>query len=68
MRLNSDSFRPDRSLNKSTITHERKHDSTSIGSNDSRKMIIKKEIDFRVTRGVAGPKDEEMGMQQGHAI
>jgi len=50
--------------NKSTVIHEvTHHDSNSIGSNDSRKMIIKKEVDFRVEHGRAGPGDKELGIQ-----
>lgn len=50
--------------NKSTVIHEvTHHDSNSIGSNDSRKMIIKKEVDFRVERGRAEPGDEDIGIQ-----
>ena len=59
------SFRPDRSANKSTVVHERRHDQNSIGSNDSRKMIIQKEIDFKVTRGDA---DDAQGVDHGRAI
>ena len=48
-------FRSDRSQNKSTVTHQVSHlghhDSNSIESNDSRKMIIKKEVDFKVEHG-----------------
>ena len=40
-----------------------RHDSNSIGSNDSRKMIIKKEVNIKVERdGSSGP-DEEMGIE-----
>jgi len=54
--------RADRSNNKSVITsHEGAHDSNSIESNDSRRMIIKKEVDIRVERAAAGLGDEEMG-------
>lgn len=50
--------------NKSTVVHEvTNHDSNSIGSNDSRKMIIKKEVDFRVEHGKAEPGDEDIGIQ-----
>jgi len=50
--------------NKSTVIHEvTNHDSNSIGSNDSRKMIIKKEVDFRVERERAEPGDEDIGIQ-----
>ena len=55
-RMNSDISPNDRSNNETTITHEGKHDEISIGSNDSRKMIIKKKIDIRVHR-----EDEEAG-------
>ena len=58
-RMNSDISRIDRSNNETTIVHEGKHDEISIGSNDSRKMIIKKKIDIRVQRGEAGQNDEE---------
>lgn len=50
--------------NKSTVVHEvTNHDSNSIGSNDSRKMIIKKEVDFTVEHGKAEPGDEDIGIQ-----
>ena len=49
-RMNSDISPNDRSNNETTIVHEGKHDEISIGSNDSRKMIIKKKIDIRVHR------------------
>ena len=60
-RMNSDISPNDRSNNETTIVHEGKHDEVSIGSNDSRKMIIKKKIDIRVHRGEAGENDEEAG-------
>ena len=58
-KMNSDISPNDRSNNETTIVHEGKHDEISIGSNDSRKMIIKKKIDIRVHRGEAGENDEE---------
>ncbi|KAK0511131.1 hypothetical protein JMJ35_006683 [Cladonia borealis] len=61
-RMNSDISPNDRSNNETTIVHEGKHDDVSIGSNDSRKMIIKKKIDIRVHRGEAGENDEEAGV------
>ena len=60
-RMNSDISPNDRPNNETTIVHEGKHDEVSIGSNDSRKMIIKKKIDIRVHRGEAGENDEEAG-------
>lgn len=48
-----------------------RHDSNSIGSNDSRKMIIKKEVNIRVERDGSSQPDEEMGiepMDAGRAI
>ena len=61
-RMNSDISPNDRSANETTIVHEGKHDEVSIGSNDSRKMIIKKKIDIRVHRGELGENDEEAGV------
>lgn len=51
------------SNNVSTVIHEVGQDSNSIGSNDSRKMIIKKEVDFRVEHGRTDTRDEELGIQ-----
>lgn len=57
---------------KSTIIHEvaGPNDTGSIGSNDSRKMIIKKQVDFRIEHDRIRPGDEELGIQSmdGRAI
>ena len=59
-------FRSDRSQIKSVVnTQEVAHDSNSIESNDSRRMIIKKEIDFKVERADAGRPGEAMGNENG---
>ena len=59
---NDSIFRTHRSQNKSVIaSQEGNHDSGSIESNDSRRMIIKKEIDFKVERDAAPAGDEQMG-------
>ena len=66
-------FRSERSHNKSIVTHEA-HDSNSIESNDSRRMIIKKEVEINVQRGEAGVEGEELGHgnetngHRGHAM
>lgn len=58
-------FRSDRSNNETIVTHEGAHDSNSIETNDSRKMIIKKEVDFKVEREEAGAPGEALGTENG---
>lgn len=62
-RMSSDPFRSDGSKNETTTTYERMHDSNSIGSNDSRKMIIKKEIHIRVEHDGEGARGGELGIR-----
>lgn len=47
--IEEETFRPDRANNQTRVTHNTKSaDTSSIGSNDSTKMIIKKEMQWQV--------------------
>ena len=59
--------RSELSTNKSMTVHEGSHDSKSMESNDSRKMIIKKEMDFRAVDEEMGNANQTSG-PRGHAI
>ncbi|KAK5114229.1 hypothetical protein LTR85_010294 [Meristemomyces frigidus] len=54
--MNEDMFRPNRQTNQTSVTHgsARAHDASSIGSNDSTKMIIKKDVTYEVHEGRRG--------------
>lgn len=59
-RMNSE-FSKNDTNNETTISHGGKHDAASIGSNDSRKMIIKKKIDIHVQHSDEITQDEKPG-------
>lgn len=64
-KMNSETFGASQSTNGHVIVQQgkAKQDSNSIGSNDSRKMIIKKEVNIRVERDGGSQPDEEMGIE-----
>ena len=64
-KMNSDTFGAGPSTNGQMIVQQgkAKQDSNSIGSNDSRKMIIKKEVDIRVESNAGSQPDEELGIE-----
>ena len=59
-RMNSE-FSKNDTNNETTISHGGKHDAASIGSNDSRKMIIKKKIDIHVQHSDEITQDKKPG-------
>ncbi|KAL8824835.1 MAG: hypothetical protein Q9191_004790 [Dirinaria sp. TL-2023a] len=64
-KMNSESFGASQSTNGHVVVQQgkAKQDSNSIGSNDSRKMIIKKEVNIRVERDGGSQPDEELGIE-----
>lgn len=54
--IDEEAFRPDCNANQARVTHgsSRGHDASSIGSNDSTKMIIKKDVTYEVHEGLRG--------------
>jgi hypothetical protein len=60
-RMNSEFSKNETTNNETTISHGGKHDTASIGSNDSRKMIIKKKIDIHVQHSDEISHDEKPG-------
>lgn len=74
MSTSNNVFRTVKSKDRSTVTQQGGHDSISIGSNDSRRMIIRKEIDIKVERLERGEGAKELGNENdtnghcGHAV
>lgn len=64
-KMNSETFGASPSTNGHVVVQQgkAKQDSNSIGSNDSRKMIIKKEVNIRVERDGGSQPDEELGIE-----
>lgn len=60
--LDTDNFRPDQVRNQSSVNHGKSHrmgnDASSIGSDQSTKMIIRKKVSWQVDSEVSGTRSQ----------